>query len=195
MSKHKKTLSTLIMIIQFILICFLLMIIWIQKEPAWSLTSQYETDFYVNLLKAASESETVYFRDLVTCEWDTVAILPVYQTDETKIEYAGYRYADDLRSNCREDILSLLFMKEGKVVYYVDSLAPWIFQYSPVADSKVMLKKSGSTSVIVEATILPKDTSVWFWQAFFTEAAFSENPYIEVNYSSPKGYLVLDIKK
>ena len=89
----------------------------------------------------------------------------------------------------------MLFMKDNKVVYYIDALTPGIFQYLTLPDGRVMLKHSGSTDVIVDADILPQNTSLWICHIPFTEAYYSDNPYIKFSYDSPQGYFMFDILK
>lgn len=85
---------------------------------------QLETDFYATLLEQANEDKIVYIEDLIPVEWDKMRVFPTYADGKGKVKYAGYEYAKYLTTHHQEGQLSLLFFKEGKVVYYADWVEP-----------------------------------------------------------------------
>ena len=76
-------------------------------EP--SKTSEYELEFYVSILEAMQKDDCVFVEDIVPVDWDIMKVFTAYATKENKLEYAGYKYDDDLEDITHEDVMSYTF--------------------------------------------------------------------------------------
>ena len=163
-----------------------------------SLTTLNELEFYKNLLVAYNERNQILIQDLVPVEWDYMKVFCAYATGEDKVKFAGYRYAEDLKDINYEDVVSLLFMRDGKVVYYVDSLIPRAFDYHVVNDSQTIMTRKPLKQY--NFTTIPSDLlptfKGWAYYPKIEEATIEEQPYFQISdFNEENISLVLDCYK
>jgi hypothetical protein len=140
-----------------------------------------QIEFFQSLLYERIHSSRIPIKQLVPVEWDYMKVFHVYTTKEMKIEFAGYQYANNLDDVNYEDEVSLLFMKGGKVMYYVDSLLPRLFQYQIMDHGLVKLSSRGGYSVEIDSSMIP-NFSDWGYYPLIEEAAIEDEPYFEIGY-------------
>ena len=171
--KMKIYLSTVAIVI------LLSVIIILCQRGGTSKTSEYELEFYVSILKAMQKDDCVFIEDIVPVDWDIMKVFTAYATKENKLEYAGYKYADDLKDITHEDVMSYTFLKGNKVVYYVDILVPRMFKARKTNETEyeISLRKGGALKVSVEDESLLED---WGYITDISYAYRENRPYFEV---------------
>ena len=174
-----------IVLILLVLICSIVCIsifkCVIYKTKNVSNTQRNEIDFFRALLYAKAESPMIPIENLVPVEWDYMKVFCAYATKEDKIEFAGYIYADDIQDIGHEDILSLLFFKDGKVVYYVDALVPRMFEYEMLENGLVKMSTKGWYFVEIDSAMCPEFSS-WGFYPQIEEACIEDNPHFVIDY-------------
>lgn len=148
-----------------------------------SITDRNEVDFFRAFLYAIPDTAHVPLDMLVPVEWERVKVFRAYATPENKVKYAGYQYADDLDSIEYEDTLSLVFMNNSYVVFYVDILLPRMFKYEYLDNGLVRMSLKGRYSVDIDEEMVPT-FSEWALHPQIDEVLREHNPYFEVNYKS-----------
>ena len=138
-------------------------------------TAKYETDFYVAFLQAISSKNEVLIADLVPVKWDTMKVFRAYSTKEDKFAYAEYRYANDIQDITHEDVISLMFMKDGIVVYYVDALVPRRFDIEMVDSSIMEVSLDGKYAIRIDSAYACPVTS-WGYYPMIDEVSVREEP-------------------
>ena len=103
-------------------------------------THRYELDFYISILQATKNSKIVALDNLVPVEWDYVKVFYPYQTVEDKIEFVGYKYADYLTDLGDNGCLSLIFIRNERVVYFVDCLSDQTIEHIKLDNGLIRLK-------------------------------------------------------
>ena len=182
MQKKKRCLRVLAVLAVPIacLLCFLLGMVAERKLAGFRDTDRNNTDLYAALLRASQEADVIPLDALVPVAWDRLKVFPSYCTAEQKTEYAGYAYADDLIDGETEGILSLLFLKDDRVVYHVDAIIPWRFRYVEDENGLVKMAIKGSDYwVHLEKEYVPSYES-WRVIGQGSEFARSEKPAIVI---------------
>lgn len=166
------------LIISIILIVLLISIV-VNNDMSFSKTDTYEIEFYAALLNSMQESDNILLEDIVPAEWDVVKVFTAYATKENKIKYAGYKYGNQLMDLNYEDMMSLLFLKDGKVVYYVDALLPRRFQVKKLNEMKIRILKGFGKPQTVQLD----DMSLldgWAYTTQISESHKENKPYFEI---------------
>ena len=151
---------------------------------------QYEIDFYSALVQNMNASNQIFLRDLVPKKWDTVKVFKAYATENDKIDYVGYRYADSLEDITHEDVMSLLFLEGHSVVYYVDVLVPRMFKTKMISPETMEISLNNEHSIVLEFLSIPVFHD-WVFEATFEESSFEENPFFEVYWDNKKPIITL----
>lgn len=99
-------------------------------------------DFYTAFIKLCDEAYCIPIDSLVPCNWDKMKVFSAYATVQEKEGYAGYRYDKDIGDGFYEDLVSILFLKDGEVVYFIDNVTPRSFEYK-LLNSEVTLITDG----------------------------------------------------
>lgn len=144
-----------------------------------SKTSEYELEFYVSILEAMQKDDCVFIEDIVPVDWDIMKVFTAYATKDNKLEYAGYKYDDDLEDITHEDVMSYIFLKGNKVVYYVDILVPRMFKARKINETEyeISLRKGGALKVSVKDESLLED---WVYITEISYAYRENKPFFEV---------------
>lgn len=170
----------------FILICAVLCIItslYITNDVKnnTTMTERNEIDFYRAFLYEKEDSSHISVERLVPVEWDTMKVFRAYATADDKVKYAGYMYSNKIDNLYLEDALSLLFLRRGKVVYYVDNLRPEWFTYNLLDNGLEEMTLNGWYSVVIDSFVHP-DFTRWAYYPKIDEADFKDDPYFEISY-------------
>jgi len=146
-------------------------------EP--SKIAKYELEFYVSLLEAMQKDDYIFIEDIVPVDWDIMKVFAAYATKENKLEYAGYKYDDDLEDITHEDVMSYIFLKGNKVVYYVDALVPRKMKEKMIDETEyeISLREGGTLKVLLEDKSLLED---WIYMSEISYAYRENRPYFEV---------------
>lgn len=172
-----KCIAVTMAVIFTICLCFLLL--HNKTDESSHQTGQYELEFYTSLLYALNDTKRIYIDDLVPVEWDTMHVFVAYATKDNKVDYAGYIYANDIQDITHEDVISLIFLAEDKVVYYVDTLVPRMFDIERISANEVKLTLNDDISTLVnlgEAEMI----SSWAYRTEITETHCQNRPYLDV---------------
>ena len=192
----RKFLAVLLLVIACLMGCIAIALFRINAAlNGMSVKERNEIDFYREFLYAKEDSAHIPIEQLVPVAWDSMKVFRAYATAEDKIEFAGYPYEKDLQDINYEDMVSLLFLRDGKVVYYVDLLLPRLFQYENLENGLVRLSKKGWYSVELDASVVPT-FSGWAYYPQIEEANREEEPYFEIRETGRDTIsLVLDCKQ
>ena len=147
-------------------------------------TSRFEMEFFTGLLYALDDTKRIYIDDLVPVEWDTMYVFTAYATKDNKIDCVGYTYANDIQDITHEDVISLVFLLEDKVVYYVDALVPRMFDIERISTTEARLTLRGNVSAVVNLDEAKMITS-WGYRTEITETHYQNKPYFD---ATNKGY-------
>lgn len=182
-------------IIIFVLIIVLVVIAVnissLSKVRNLSKTDTYEMNFYLSLLHALEECEYVLIEDLVPVDWELMKVFTAYATKADKIDYAGYQYGSDLEDITHEDVISLIFIKDDRVVYYVDALVPRKFETDMISSTEVEFSLSeGITSKeTFNSAVWLGD---WYYESHISESLRQNKPYFHVHFND-KGWFELTL--
>ena len=172
-----KCIAATMAVVFIICLCFLLL----HNKPDASThqTGQYELEFYTSLLYALNDTKRIYIDDLIPVEWDTMHVFVAYATKDNKVDYAGYVYANDIQDITHEDVISLIFLSEDKVVYYVDALVPRMFDMERISRNEVKLTLNDEISTLVNLEEVEMITN-WGYRTEITETHYQNRPYLDV---------------
>lgn len=169
------------------LLCILLLLVCIKGSNTFSKTKQYELEFYSTLLVYMKSNNIIPIREVVPVNWNKMKVFPAYSTKDDKIDYVGYRYANDLQDITHEDVISLVFLWDDSLVYYVDVLVPRMFQIEKKENGPDELWLSNTYHVQLDETIAGYPTE-WAYYNYVDEAFISENPYFEIHNKGNSNY-------
>lgn len=184
-----------IILIISIVLNFILCVHITLSNVSISATEKNTIDFFRAFLYASKNESDISIDWLVPVEWDTLRVFKAYATKEDKIAYAGYQYADDLGDINYEDEISLIFLRNNKVVYYVDTLLPRLFEYTPQDNGNIEMSIKGGKgySVEIDASVVPQYDE-WAFYPQFDEASNADSPHLKVaNVDTAKATITLQL--
>ena len=173
----------------FVLLCILLRLVSVKGSDSISKTEQYELEFYSTLLVYMESNSVIPIREVVPVSWNKMKVFPAYSTKDDKIDYVGYRYADDLQDITHEDVISLVFLWDDSLVYYVDVLVPRMFQIQKKENGPDELWLSNTYHVQLDEAITGYPTK-WAYYNYVDEAFIGENPYFEIYNKGNSNYKI-----
>jgi hypothetical protein len=89
----------------------------LQPTPVWETNAK---QFSSSFNKIGSESTTIdNLSDFTIFKWDTLYSFAPYTSEETIYKVIGYKW-DNISSTVSEGMNQVVFLKEGKVVCYID---------------------------------------------------------------------------
>ena len=86
-------------------------------------------EFYAAMLEQAAETDTIPLEALVPVKWDRVIAFDAYAGADEMYRLAGGRFSEALSSGGYNEMVSLIFMYEGEVTYFVHEV------YAPHVDA------------------------------------------------------------